>query len=581
MSELFSPSSVLRGLGAAAAKAAALARTIPDLSVVRWVTLRPHGGNLLTPSVVFWTLSARLVVALMAASEAVAWGFIGTLATQEWWRHMVGTAVGVAVFCVVWVIDVQLLAIDRAGPEHARTILGRDEGATRGTRAQVFGVVVRIAFVLTSLAVTAPFLSQLVFSRDIEEAMDSRATAALDDRRLALANDLEAERTRLEAQLAYTQARLEAEISGKGSSGTYGDGPTAREIRGDRDRLDEELAALGARRDATLEEFDGLATRWKDPEARAALEGKWGVALPEPTITGYADTVDELRDRGALGRVELAIKVYLGMMFAGILILKLYEPRSARLYFSEILQQQYTQYLAGSFDHLLPETERSNRVPNGMSPQRFEQFLVSTAAARARAESDEVQRKVRVAGERADAAADAERARREEEASKVEHARRMAELERMSALVNQQAAALREESDAISSRIDTYRRHMDTERERASTLLQSYHSLQAAISVVRRDCEKVSEALARLEREEDARRLDAVARAELGSQFRADFDRAQRKLDQLLGEEPRMSQLVQEARQKLGEIQAKVNEEEATLKDLRAKERKIRDQLYQ
>ena len=58
------------------------------------------------------------------------------------------------------------------------------------------------------------------------------------------------------------------------------------------------------------------------------------------------------------------------VLFLALLVLKLFQPASVGVYFSETLQDLYAQYRAGSFDSWLPPEERSYaRV--GLTPLRF------------------------------------------------------------------------------------------------------------------------------------------------------------------------------------------------------------------
>jgi DNA repair exonuclease SbcCD ATPase subunit len=86
--------------------------------------------------------------------------------------------------------------------------------------------------------------------------------------------------------------------------------------------------------------------------------------------------LDELRSRPENRAVELAVRMFLGFLFGGLLVLKLFEPSSVRLYFSEVLQQEYQRYLLGVFDSRLPTTEMSTKAQGRMSPQRFFAALV-------------------------------------------------------------------------------------------------------------------------------------------------------------------------------------------------------------
>jgi chromosome segregation ATPase len=72
-----------------------------------------------------------------------------------------------------------------------------------------------------------------------------------------------------------------------------------------------------------------------------------------------------------------ALTVFLSFLFLGLVILKLFQPRSVTIYYSEQLQSLYTDYLQGKFDeHLDPHDRPASGVP--MTPQRFEEWCMQS-----------------------------------------------------------------------------------------------------------------------------------------------------------------------------------------------------------
>jgi hypothetical protein len=74
---------------------------------------------------------------------------------------------------------------------------------------------------------------------------------------------------------------------------------------------------------------------------------------------------------------ERAGQAFLGFLFVALVLLKLFEPRSVKVYFSEWLQDLYRQYQGGLFDPHLDFAERSiGSAP--MTPLRFEDWCLNT-----------------------------------------------------------------------------------------------------------------------------------------------------------------------------------------------------------
>ena len=133
---------------------------------------------------------------------------------------------------------------------------------------------------------------------------------------------------------------------------------------------------VGALADARITADADALTR--DPESnRGQLATRYNLAVPSQTILGNNAVLRELRKRPEHQQTELAIKAFLAFIFAGLLLLKLFEPYSVRLYFSEVLQQEYERYRAGAFDEVLPPVERSTTEGSPMSPQRLYGFLAN------------------------------------------------------------------------------------------------------------------------------------------------------------------------------------------------------------
>ena len=62
-----------------------------------------------------------------------------------------------------------------------------------------------------------------------------------------------------------------------------------------------------------------------------------------------------------------------------LLVLKLYQPQAASVYYSEFCQDSYARYRSGQFDHRLPAAEKA--LNNGdMTPLRFDEWLRSDYA---------------------------------------------------------------------------------------------------------------------------------------------------------------------------------------------------------
>ena len=348
--------------------------------LLRHLQLRPHGDSLLTSSGAFWLFSARALVVAMAMSEAVAWGRLGYVFGERSIGWIAAAAMSAIIFLVVWTIDVSLITMDRAWREHAAAILGYKTNDYARALRTMFTVSLRIALLFVSLYVTAPYLAQVVFYKDIQRFIDAEAVSNIDKARRELITTFDAAIGAKDADIAGRRLSLEREVAGAGISGRYGYGPAAETIAAELKKQETEHARLVADKITGLDRYDVLAKDWR--ANRDMLAAAHNVQLPQTSILENSRALDALRQRPEYQSTELAVKAFLGFVFFGLLLLKLFEPASIRLYLSEVLQQEYLRYLAGTFDELLPDTERSGVSPSPMTPQRLYDFLTNEWATR-------------------------------------------------------------------------------------------------------------------------------------------------------------------------------------------------------
>ncbi len=425
--------------------------------LLRHLQLRPHGDRLLTSSAAFWLFSARVLVLAMAIAEALAWGYLGFLFGEGWTQIAAALFAGTVMFLVVWMIDASLITLDRSHTEHSRVLLSTspDVVGHRSVR-QTATFVFRIVLLIASLTITAPYLAQLVFRKDIEQRTAAEATTIVDGARDTLRLRIARADSARRGQIATKRAEYEREIAGRGLSGRFGAGPTAVALRDAIVTLEAQSTREDAASAKSIAQFDSLAKDWQ--QNRKQLAARYNAVLPRVSILQSYRILTELRERPEFQRTELAIKAFLAFIFAGLLLLKLFEPSSVRLYMSEALQQEYDRYLAGTFDALLPPTEVSTATRFVMTPQRFYEFLAIDWASARRLDQQFAEKRV-VAAEAAKSLDVLEKMRTHAEADVT---RRTDEMQRLWGAADEAAHAVTELQSAIAAvRADTESFHSE------------------------------------------------------------------------------------------------------------------------
>jgi hypothetical protein len=344
--------------------------TAPVRSSLTQFSLRPHGDQLLSPTARFWIFCARVLILIMATAEAVSWGYVGSLFGTGIGSVVTALAAAVSLFFVIWLVDATFVTMDTSRTVYQRALLNeqRTDGALE-QRKFFIGLGIRALIVMVSLWITAPFLAQLVFRRDVADAIASRNQAAVAETRSSLANKYERQLFPLDSALNNTQAAGILEITGRGGSGRYGRGAAAIAIEQRVNDLQRRIGSISRERDSVLLAFDRATP--------AELRSRFGVGMLDQGLRSRGQVLGGMLESRDYSGARTALSVFLSFLFLGLIILKLFQPRSVAIYYSEQLQSLYTDYLQGKFDeHLDPHDRPRTGVP--MTPQRFEEWCLQS-----------------------------------------------------------------------------------------------------------------------------------------------------------------------------------------------------------
>ncbi|HEX7154834.1 MAG TPA: hypothetical protein VF618_25350 [Thermoanaerobaculia bacterium] len=336
--------------------------------LMRRLALKPYGDELLTRSADFWLFSARLIILTMALAEAIAWGYMGALMSRAYpWAGAVVAAT--FVFILVWIIDATFMTLDLSRGLYERVLMGKQENPLKEKLKLAGGIAARVAIVSASLFITAPFLAQAIFAGDVRDEMNRRNASSVATRRVELERPfLTRHAELLREQKALEQQRVQ-EAAGVGPSGKYGRGPALETIERQLAAKVQEIATVEQTRAAALAQYDKLTP----PE----LEQQHGVRFLSPGVQSSGELLQELMNNPRFTGAELAVRAFLAFLFLGLMILKVFQPRSVAVYFNEQLHSVYDEYRKGLFDSYLPEPERAS-AGGDMEPLRFEDWCLNT-----------------------------------------------------------------------------------------------------------------------------------------------------------------------------------------------------------
>ncbi|MCZ6621461.1 MAG: hypothetical protein O7C72_06135, partial [Deltaproteobacteria bacterium] len=335
--------------------------------------LRPYGKYLLTPAASVWFLFMAFLVSIMAIVEGATWGIISTYVIPDPYK-MAAVFVGLIIFALIWIFDSSLVTLDLSTPPSSdRKEFQRNTSLTMFFSSRLgWGALLRIAVITTSLLVTAPLLTQLLLSEDIEEVLNRQRGEI----RVQLLTDVAREHSpkldKLNELLHALRRNLTGELAGRGQSGLYGDGPVAKAIR---DQINiYELKAKKVQQQME-QEIELIET-----SGAQELATRYGVAPLQNTFGNRRQIQHSLlkaSDNQQYKTLELLARIFLTFIFIALVGLKVFQPRSVGIYLDEHLQDMYLRYLSGGLDHSIEEIEYADGV-SPMTPYRFQDWVYGT-----------------------------------------------------------------------------------------------------------------------------------------------------------------------------------------------------------
>jgi hypothetical protein len=365
--------------------------------IYRWLTLKPYGNTLCAPAARIWIFVARVAVLIMACSEAAAWAYISYWLGTEATRVTVTSSITIAVFLLIVIVDTLFLTFDLRAGNYEKLTGGESHDSTPSAEESQIrrwgltfvrgllwiwktpfpGFLVRLAIVFGSLYVSSPYLSQAVAAKDIA----ARIERQWEDRKTAKRNEISASYDRRIKALtdAADQLRKEsvAESAGAGRSGRRGRGPAVATIEKRLEENEADVDFLTTGKAADLKKFA--------ESSDADLSREYGISPPAGGLQQRSAVMEELRLSPGYNDSQLPIRAYLVGIFLTILLLKLFQPKTVGIYYSERLQSMYEDYKRGDFDRSMAPA--SKKAGGDVQPLQFEDWYTRTYAARQREEA--------------------------------------------------------------------------------------------------------------------------------------------------------------------------------------------------
>jgi len=328
--------------------------------------------NLLNLPTELWLIAVRTNIALMAATEATAWGFLGYV--ESGGNVAVATIAAAMIFALVGMVDIPLMVLDLKRYAYGARIYGEQVAGWKKLWAIPF---IRVLMVGGSVVLSAPYLSQFVGKGTVDAYLVEEATDRIKAARPSIDEKYKGNISKVDGEIDELRRDLSREVRGqvlktRPGTGMPGYGRYATVLK-------EDIAAAERRR---KEAQDAYQQELREFEAAAnARDGKalsrWGVKLPAGTMGDREEALRRIVSGPRHTMVTVAAQAFAGLVLAALMLLKLAAPESVEIYYSGHLQDSYVQWRAGKFDRWLPEDERSSANPSAMTPYRFRDRMLT------------------------------------------------------------------------------------------------------------------------------------------------------------------------------------------------------------
>lgn len=356
-----------------------------------FLTFKTHHNNLLTTGGASYLTVISVIVSLAAFSEAFAWGHFGSTFTPET-PLLGGIGLGVFIFLLFWFFDRTMATQDMLSNEHSFTLEGEEKPKNIWFKFKIgtwIIFVARLCIVIGSLYITAPFLTQLVFSSDIKKEMEQQYKNNIEIAKENTIGVLDNKINQQQNHIKNLHDKLQQEIGGKRGTG-YGKGEVAKSIEAEIASIDQELSSLKSQRQNT-EATINQAIIDNDFQTLKSF----GIFVVQDSPIFREQAVEKLKSQPAFISTKQAVEGFLIIVGLILILAKLLQPKSLQMYYSSRLQEAWINYQKGNYDDYLPNSEKSTNMPDNPMPQTFEKIAIRYAKTKEEREKDALKEKER------------------------------------------------------------------------------------------------------------------------------------------------------------------------------------------
>ncbi|STZ09487.1 Uncharacterised protein [Moraxella caprae] len=167
--------------------------------------------------------------------------------------------------------------------------------------------------------------------------------------------------------------KLQNEIAGKKGS-KYGKGPVAQSIEQEIDSANSEL-------DEFKNNFENDKIKLETAIANndEAVLKSFGILMVKDSPLFRENAISKFKKEPAFKNTQFAVDGFLVLVGVILILSKILQPKSLKMYYSSRLQEAWSSYKNGNYDDYLPQSEQSTQMAHMPMPQTFEKIAIRYA----------------------------------------------------------------------------------------------------------------------------------------------------------------------------------------------------------
>lgn len=145
-------------------------RGVKNMALLKILSVKTYGDNLLTPGAANWLVASRVVILVACLIQGLCWAYIAALMVDHRFSYFAAVLTGIVIFLFIWALDATFLSLDNASRIYEEKIFSNNPDQYADSKMFAFfrkysskiGMTIRLIMLEFSVAIIAPFVSSFL-----------------------------------------------------------------------------------------------------------------------------------------------------------------------------------------------------------------------------------------------------------------------------------------------------------------------------------------------------------------------------------------------------------------------------------